>query len=178
MLLPNPLPDCRVPSGCARLPDYRVVDRRVWTGARHTDLHATLVDLARNHWHARAVIVDATGVGAGLTSFLAATLGEHVVRPFIFSAASKSDLGWRLLALIDSGRLKDYVPDGEPDTALFWRQLEACAYEVRPGPGKLLAWGVDDARTHDDLLLSLALAGTLDDLDWRPRVARGRGDER
>jgi hypothetical protein len=162
------------PGAPGALPRYRVVDRRLWTGARHTDLHATLVDLARNHWRARAVIVDATGVGAGLASFLTAALGANVVRSFIFSAASKSDLGWRLLALIDSGRLKEYAPDGAPDTALFWRQLEACAYEVRPGPGKLLAWGVDDARTHDDLLLALALAGALDDLDWRPRVARGR----
>jgi hypothetical protein len=49
---------------------------------------------------------------------------------------------------------------------------------VRPGPGKLLAWGVPDPRLHDDLLLSLALVGTLDATDWRPRTARGaRGDE-
>jgi len=58
---------------------------------------------------------------------------------------------------------------------LLWRQVEACAYEVRPGPSKLLSWGVDDARTQDDLLLSLALVGVLDEVDWRPRVARGMG---
>ena len=121
------------------------------------------------------MVVDATGVGAGLASFLTAALGPAVVTPFAFSAASKSELGWRFLAAIDGGRLKEYAPDGEEDTRLFWRQLEACGYEVRPGPGKLLAWGVDDARLHDDLLMSLALVGALDDVDWRPRVVRGSG---
>jgi hypothetical protein len=156
------------------LPAYRVVDRRLWTGARHTDLHATLVDLARNVWRARRVVVDATGIGAGLASWLAAALPGLVV-PWVFTAHAKSDLGWRLLAAIDGGRLKDYADDGAEETRLFWRQVEACAYELRPGPGKLLAWGVDDPRTHDDLLLSLALVGALDDEDWRPRVARGSG---
>ena len=102
-----------------RLPRYRVVDRRLWTGARHSDLFAALVDLARNVWGARRVVVDATGVGAGLASFLSAALGPAVVTPFVFSAASKSELGWRFLAAIDGGRLKEYAPDGEEDTRLF-----------------------------------------------------------
>ncbi len=42
---------------------------------------------------------------------------------------------------------------------LFWRQLAAVGYEVRPGPGKLLRWGMADARLHDDLVLNLALGG-------------------
>jgi membrane protein YqaA with SNARE-associated domain len=45
-----------------------------WTGVRHTALHAQLVHLARDVWRASVVVVDATGVGAGLASFLAATL--------------------------------------------------------------------------------------------------------
>ena len=154
------------------LPTYRVVDRRLWTGTRHTALHATIVDLARGVWRARRVVIDATGVGAGLTSWLTAALPGLVI-PWIFTAPSKSDLGWRLLAAIDGGRLKEYADDGAEETRLFWRQLGACTYEVRPGPGKLLAWGADDPRIHDDLLLSLALVGALDDLDWRPRVAKG-----
>ena len=96
--------------------------------------------------------------------------------PWIFTAPSKSDLGWRLLAAIDGGRLKEYADDGAEETRLFWRQLDACDLRGAPGPGKLLAWGVDDPRLHDDLLLSLALVGALDDLDWRPRVARGNAE--
>jgi hypothetical protein len=57
-------------------PTYRVVDRREWVGTKHTALHRTLVDLARNVWHARYVVVDATGIGAGLASFLGAALGK------------------------------------------------------------------------------------------------------
>ncbi len=60
---------------------------------------------------------------------------------------------------------------------LFWRQLASVSYEVRPGPGKVLRWGVDDLKLHDDLVLSLALVGELDGVDWRPRVARGTGGE-
>ena len=48
---------------------------------------------------------------------------------------------------------------------------------MRPGPGKLLSWGVEDVRIHDDLLMSLALVGALDEVDWRPRVVRGSGGE-
>ncbi len=162
-----------VPGRGGALPHYRVVDRRLWTGTRHITLHAAIVDLARTVWRARRIVIDATGVGAGLASWLTAAL-PGLVTPWVFTAPSKSDLGWRLLAAIDGGRLKDYADDGTEETRLFWRQLDACEYEVRPGPGKLLAWGVDDPRVHDDLLLSLALVGALDDLDWRPRVARGK----
>ncbi len=97
------------------LPVYRVVDRRSWTGVRHTTLHDTLVDLARNVWRASWVVVDATGVGAGLSSFLRNTLETNRgpvpairVEPFIFTATSKSRLGWDFLGLIDSGRFKEY----------------------------------------------------------------------
>ncbi len=160
------------PLPTAHLPTYRVVDRRLWTGARHTALHATIVDLARNVWRARRVVVDATGIGAGLASWLTAALPGLVI-PHVFTAHTKSELGWWLLAAIDGGRLKDYADDDAEETGLFWRQVAACTYELRPGPGRSLSWGVPDPRLHDDLLLSLALAGTLDDVDWRPRVARG-----
>ena len=50
-----------VPGPGGALPTYRVVDRRLWTGTRHTALHATIVDLARNVWRARRLVIDATG---------------------------------------------------------------------------------------------------------------------
>jgi hypothetical protein len=165
-----------------RLPVYRIVDRMAWTGVRHTALHAQLVDLARNVWRASVVVVDATGVGAGLASFLAASLGERrggraiPVVPFVFSAASKSALGWDLLGLIDAGRLKDYRDDGDALSRLFRAQLAATTYETPPGPGRPLRWGVPAGKGHDDLVMSAALAATLDEFDWRERVARGTSD--
>ena len=115
-----------------------------------------------------------------MASFLTAALGERVVTPFVFSSASKSRLAWDFLALIDSGRLQVCTPTPRSDPeqmrldALFWRQLAACRYATLPGPGRLLRWGVEDERLHDDLLISTALIAELDRHDWRPREARGR----
>jgi len=155
---------------------------------KHTTLYHQLVDLARDVWQARYVVVDSTGVGAGLSSFLRSALGERVVLPFVFSQASKSKLGWDFLGIIDSGRYKDYAltveregglplladPGAQELSDVFWRQVEQCTYEVRPGPGRLMSWSVPDPKVHDDLLLSAALVGVLDEQDWRPREAKGR----
>lgn len=154
-------------------PRYRVVDRRLWVGTPHPHLYAAIADLARNVWQARWLVVDATGVGAGLAGFLQQALPGKVV-PFVFSAQSKSQLGWDFLGLVESGRYKEYSEDGEPDTGLFWAQVEACRSQVSNAPGRLLRWGVDAPHTHDDLLVSASLCALLDRLDWRPRIARGR----
>ncbi|HMM49088.1 MAG TPA: hypothetical protein PKE32_05695, partial [Miltoncostaeaceae bacterium] len=150
-------------------PAYKVVDRRAWTGKKHSELLPQLTDLARNVWKARAVIIDATGVGAGLASFLTAALGPSAkgsppatVEPFAFTSQSKSLLGWELLGLIDGGRLKEYADDGDGLTRQFWAEASACRYEVLPGPGRLLRWAVPAAAGHDDLLMSLALVSRLD----------------
>jgi hypothetical protein len=156
----------------ATLPSYRVVNRYVWTGVKHAELLGRLVGLARDTWQARYVVVDATGIGATLASFLQTRLGEQRVRPFVFSQKSKSDLGWNFCGLVDSGRYKEYADDGAADTAWFWRQLAAVEYQVRPGPGQLMSWSVPDPTLHDDLVMSAALVTLLDEQDWRPRRAR------
>ncbi|MCC7024023.1 MAG: hypothetical protein IT338_14460 [Thermomicrobiales bacterium] len=166
-------------SPTCRLPIYRTVDRLAWTGVRHTALHARLVHLAREVWRASVVVVDATGVGAGLASFLAATLGDRRVGraipviPFIFTAASKSALGWDWIGLIDAGRYREYADDGAQLTRLFRAQLAATTYATPPGPGKTLRWGVPPGRGHDDLVMSAALTAVLDGVDWRERIATG-----
>jgi len=150
---------------------YRTVDRQLYLGTRHTALYAKIVALAE-HWHAPWIIVDATGVGAGLASFLTRTLGERVI-PVEFSANVKSDLGWDFLALVETGRYRDYVDDQAADTRQFWYEVEACQYEISTGPGKRMKWGCWEApaydglvaRGHDDLLISAALISILDKLD-------------
>jgi hypothetical protein len=164
------------------LPGYRVVDRLERKGVAATGLHEWIVDLARTAWRARAVVIDATGIGAGLASFLEAALRHPPaiqVVPFLFTSASKSRLGWDLLALIDHGRLKEYADDAAAGTeaaqltTAFWSQMRAVTFETLPGPGKAMRWSVPDGRGHDDLVMSLALVTLLDEIDWRPRVARG-----
>lgn len=162
------------------LPRYEIVARYLWTGTPHHQLHDRLVRLARDHWKAKKVVIDATGIGAGLASFLTATLGERVVEPFTFTSASKSRLAWDLLGLLESSRLQTFDPALGADAEqarldkLCRRQFEACRYSVLPGPGKLIRWSVEDETLHDDLLISTALIATLDRVDWRPRTAVGR----
>src|SRR5918994_4974833 len=166
-----------VETGGRELPIYRVVDRMAWTGTKHVALHEQLVDLARTVWKLSALVVDATGVGAGLSSFLADRLSSGpqriIVEPFVFTGASKSQLGWDFIGLIDGGRIKEYVDDGADITRIYRHQLAACTFEVLPGPGKLLRWSVPASRGHDDLLISTALTARLDALDWRDPAARG-----
>ncbi len=154
------------------LPQYRTVDRKVWLGAKHTALHGQILALAR-HWNAVWVVVDATGIGAGLASFLAMALGDKVIQ-VVFSAALKSHVGWNFVAVVETGRYRDYIEDDRADTRQFWHEVEACQYEVRAGPGRPIKWGVWEsvaydgivAYGHDDTLVSAALTTILDDQEW------------
>lgn len=160
-----------------RAPRYELVRRQVWTGAAHTELFAALAALA-GLWQPRWWVVDATGVGAGLASFLEKAFPGRVVR-FVFTAASKSRLGWQFLALVDTGRWREpalLTPQQAAWQELFFRQLSLVQYQALDGPGRLLRWGVPDGSrdphsgqtAHDDLVLSAALAAVLDEHPWTP----------
>jgi hypothetical protein len=156
-------------------PRYEVVDRYWWTGRKHAQLYATLVDLV-DQWRCAWVVVDATGVGAGLASFLAQRFGSWkddppgLVIPYEFSTASKSDLGWSFLSVVETGRYKEYHDDGAADTHQFWREAEECEFEVLPGPHHRMKWGVADPAVHDDMLVSAALVAALDKVPWALEV--------
>lgn len=152
-------------------PTYRCVARRTWQGAGHDQLYRE-VRAQADHWRARWLVVDATGVGAGLAAFLERALPGRV-HAFTFSAGSKSKLGWDFCALVDAGRWKEPRDGGELG-ALFLRQAEGCRFSLLPGPEKRMRWGVPEgardpltgAPLHDDLLLSAALSAVLDALPW------------
>ena len=155
-------------------PTYRVVGRRCWTGVRHTALYGQLRALI-DAWDPRCIVVDATGVGAGLCSFLDAAY-PHRVLPFQFNTASKSRLGWDFLSVIESGRYREHRPSPvyAQEQALFWRELSFCQMEIIPGPERRMRWGVpagtrDPASgelVHDDLVLSAALVSALEGQPW------------
>ena len=92
-------------------------------GESHAALHAKLMDLLRDVWRCRRVVVDATGLGHGVASFLERALGKGVVRPFVFTAQSKSRLAFDLLAAVNSGRLKAYASDGSAESQEFHAQM-------------------------------------------------------
>ena len=164
------------------LPIYRIVDRRLWLGDAHTALYRELLALAR-HWRAVWVVVDATGVGAGLASFLKEALGDRVI-PVQFGRQSKSELGWDFVGVVETGRYRDYAFDDAPDSRQFWYEVKACQRQVRDDPRHTMRWGVWDAvaydgataHGHDDLLISAALCALLDDVAW-PGPSRGAAVE-
>ena len=156
-----------------KAPSYRIVDRTSWTGIKHTALYGKLKGMAEL-WQARYLVVDATGVGAGLASFLDKALPGRVI-PYVFNGSTKSKLGWELLGLIETGRLKDYAaPEPEQEQAGFIEQLQACQMEIIPGPERKMKWGVPDGQRnpitgetiHDDWITSAALAAVLDAQSW------------
>jgi hypothetical protein len=142
------------------LPRFLVLDRYLWLGTPHHQLYGAILHLAEL-WAPTRVVVDATGLGAGLASFLRRALGERVLA-YTFSAQSKSDLGWGFLGICSSGRFQDYCDDGGPEWAQFWREVAAADLQIVDGPQKLMRWGVPDPAVHDDLLISAALCAALD----------------
>ncbi|MFC2025420.1 hypothetical protein ACFLTG_03310, partial [Chloroflexota bacterium] len=150
-------------------PRVKVVEHYWWTGRKHTELYPQLVDILKNVWHCRRVVVDATGVGQPVTSFLRQSLGSPVI-PFTFTQQSKSQLGFNLLAAINSGRLKMYAGDGSDDYQEFWFEIEKAKSLYRPS--QTMNFYVDSAQGHDDFLMSLALVVEATKR-YKPRGARG-----
>jgi hypothetical protein len=136
-------------------PRLEIVEHYAWTGRKHRELIPQLVDLLKHVWQVRQVVVDATGVGGAVASFLVGALGAARCTPFVFSAPSKSALAYSLLAAVNAGRVRMYADDGSPEAAAFWQQARAARYAVRAH--QALTFAVDPAEGHDDFLTSLAL---------------------
>ena len=150
-------------------PRVLVVEHYAWTGTPHPDLYARLVDVLRSVWRCSRVVVDATGVGEGVSGFLAHALGS-VVTPFKFTAQSKSSLAFQTLAMVNSGRLKMYARDGSAEYEEFWTQMERAVGVYRAN--RTMSMYVDPSRGHDDYLMSLSLLTEAG--QHTPRIARSR----
>ena len=154
-----------------KAPIFRIVNRLEWVGVKHSTLYAAFKSLAEL-WGARYIVIDASGVGAGLTSFLDKAFPGRVL-PFVFNSSTKSKLGWDFLADIETGRFKDYI-EMDQQRATFNLQLSNCLMEIQPGPERRMKWGVPDGTrdtatndlVHDDWIMSSALCAVLDGLEW------------
>jgi len=162
-------------------PTYRVVARYNWIGTSHTKIYSKLKSLAQT-WRAEYIVIDSTGVGQGLASFMEKSFPGRVI-PFLFTAKSKSDLGWLFLAVIETDRFKEAVDS----KSTFWNEAKVCMSEVLEGPGRMMRWGVPDGTrdeitgdlVHDDVLISSALCAILDEQEWAissPPLVVERGD--
>jgi hypothetical protein len=143
-------------AGVVPEPWIEVVDHVQWINVPHRSLYERLLALVRHHWHCQRVVVDATGVGAGMAGFLSAALGRQVVETFQFSTASKSELGYSLLGAINGGRLRMYRDDASEEWRTFWNQARAARYAL--SGGQRLNFFVPPKAGHDDYVLSLALS--------------------
>jgi hypothetical protein len=145
-----PLPDGPALGG----PLIRIVEHYSWIGCRHAELYRQIVDIIRDTWGCSRVVVDATGMGEAVASFLRSAMGSRII-PFKFSQVSKSALGFNLLAAVNSGRLKIYTQDNSPDYCELMFELERARSTCRPN--QTINFFVDPSEGHDDYLVSLAL---------------------
>ncbi len=158
-------------------PSYRVVQRFAWTGLNHLAVFGKLRALAAA-WNPQHIVIDATGVGEGLWAMLDKAFPARVI-PVKFTQQEKSEIGWRFLSIIETGRFTAFsslqnsefrIQSSEEIARL---QYMMCQSEIVPGPAKLLRWGVPDGRrgpagqlVHDDFLLADSLIAKLDELHW------------
>jgi hypothetical protein len=150
-------------------PRVRVVEHYRWTGQKHASLYPRLVDILKDVWKCRKIVVDATGMGQPVSSFLRKALGSKV-SAFTFTARAKSELGFNLLAAINAGRLKLYKGDGSEEAQEFWLELERAKSQYRPS--QTMNFYVDPSQGHDDFLMSLTLLVEAAN-QYEPRGAKG-----
>lgn len=150
-------------------PQLRVVEHYSWVGEKHTIALPRIIDILKNTWNVSKVVVDATGIGEPIAAYVKHALGSKVI-PFVFTQKSKSELGFELLAFINSNRLKIYQQDDSEDYRELLRELDRAKSVYRPN--QTLNFFVDPSEGHDDYLMSLALC-VWAAKDYQPRIARG-----
>jgi hypothetical protein len=165
------------PGGQVVEPRLWVAHLYAWRGAPHRELYPVILALLRS-WQVAQTVVDATGVGGGLAAFLQAALPTSAVVPYLYTAVSKSKLGYDLLAAINADRLKLFADSPNPellDQSDRRRELvEQAGWATRELlANQMMRWSVPESRGHDDLLNALALVVQAGPLAAR-RVAAGR----
>ena len=146
----------------------KVMEHYQWRGISASQLYPQVIDVLKR-WSCRRIVVDATGMGQPLASFLRARLGRKVI-PITFTQKRKSEMGFELLAFINSGRLKLYTQDGSLEYQELMFELERARAQYRPN--QTINFFVDSSEGHDDFLVSLALVVQAGN-DFHPREAKG-----
>ena len=154
-------------------PTYRAVQLLQWTGENHLTVFGQIKALAET-WRPQHIVIDATGVGEGLWAMLDKAFPTRVI-PVKFTQATKSELGYGFLAIINTGRFRDCITDSSQLTTVD-RQYAACESEILIGPQKTMRWGVPEGRRdedghliHDDIPVTDSLTAILDRLEWHIR---------
>jgi hypothetical protein len=150
-------------------PVIKIVEHYAWIGTPHHELQPQLINLIKNTWNCSRVVCDATGIGEPLAAFLHQACGARI-SSFKFTQFSKSQLGFDLIASVNSNRLSCYKGDGSREFAEFLLEMEKAKSLYRPN--QTINFYLDPADGHDDYLISLALLVKAAQ-DGMPRVAIG-----
>ena len=147
---------------------WKVLCRYNWTGMRFEEQYARMEGLI-NRWGPAVVCCDETGIGAGMAAYVRALVGESRFIGFVFTLSSKSKMGWAWMAMVQTGRWKEYK-DGDQLQKTYFEQLKFCRYEVVPGPGNMIKYSVPDGTrnkngeyVHDDLIMSAAMSAVIEE---------------
>jgi hypothetical protein len=108
-----------------------VVELRAWKGVPVAVLESEAAAAARS-WRLERLVVDATGMGLSLCAHLERELAPMPLERFVFTAQSKSELGFELVAATGRGSLSLFANDGSSDS-LTCRSACAAAAQVLPG---------------------------------------------
>jgi hypothetical protein len=155
-------------TGSKSEPLARVVEQYQWTGTPHSQLYGQMVAILKR-WNCSRIVVDSTGIGQPIASFLKRELGSRIL-PFVFTQKSKSDMAFAFLAFANNGQLKLYAQDGSEEFRETMLQLEKARSQYRPN--QTMNFYVDPLEGHDDFLMSLALVVQAAS-DFAPRTAHG-----
>ncbi len=101
------------------------------------------------------ICADATGLGAGVASWLASALGESAVERFVLTAPAKSKLGFDLLGMAGTGRCRVYGRDDAAESRQVWLEIDEARYQL--AANEQMRFYVPENEGHDDYLMSLAL---------------------
>jgi len=134
-------------------PLIEIVEQQWWTGRDHATQYTALRSLLESCSY---VCVDATGVGAGVASWLARAFRSRV-EAVQFTRPLKSEMGYELLAAVNGGRVRMYADDGSAECREFWAEVGQCRYAMARGMGAAMNWYVDAREGHDDFVVSLGL---------------------
>lgn len=155
-------------------PTWKVRCRYNWTGIPYEQQCARIEGLI-NLWGPAAVCCDGTGIGAGMAAFIRPLVGDDRFINFIFNQGSKSKIGWAWMAMVQTGRWREYK-NADALQRRFFEQIQYCKYEVVPGPGNLIRYAVPDGTrneqgdyVHDDLIMSAAMSAAIEEKigsDW------------
>ena len=111
----------------------RVVDHRWWESASLEDLIRPLAGLLGRRWDCRHVVVESPWELSHVVRQFQQALPQSIVEGYAGSANEESAMAMALLASVNTGRLKCYMPDGSPEHRALRHEMGSARVQAMPG---------------------------------------------